>query len=235
MPENPSPAVEDYLKAIYHLTASGRRASTNQIAAWLEVKPASVTGMLRRLAETDPPCVTYRKHHGVTLTPHGEAIALETIRRHRLLELFLQKSLGYSWDEVHREAERLEHTISPELEKRIARALGDPQRDPHGEPIPGQDLTLPTASEFRLSELRPGQEAVVDRVDASDEDLLRRLERAGLLPGTCIVALGVDSSQGFTLLKVAGRDDPVRLDREGCARVFVRVISSYPPFDPERL
>jgi DtxR family Mn-dependent transcriptional regulator len=96
--------------------------------------------MLRKLAESDPPSVTYRKHRGVTLTPDGEAIALEMIRRHRLLELFLHETLGYDLDKVHQEAERLEHTISPELVHRIATVLGDPEHDPHGEPIPTQDL-----------------------------------------------------------------------------------------------
>jgi DtxR family transcriptional regulator, Mn-dependent transcriptional regulator len=224
LPEPPSPAVEDYLKAIYHLSASGGRASTSQIADCLDVKPASVTGMLRKLAETNPPSVAYRKHHGVTLTPYGEAVALEIIRRHRLLELFLQETLGYSWDEVHREAERLEHIISPDLAQRISMVLGDPERDPHGEPIPSQDLRLPPASELRLSELRPGEEAIVDRVDASDEDLLRRLKQTGLVPGTRIVTLEQASPEGCTLLKVEGGDDPFLLDRESCDRVFVQVI-----------
>jgi len=221
--ETQSPAVEDYLKAIYHLSATGGRATTNKIAEWLAVTPASVTGMLRKLAEADPPSVTYQKHRGVTLTPHGEAIALEIIRRHRLLELFLQETLGYSWDEVHGEAERLEHIISPDLAQRIARRLGDPERDPHGEPIPGRDLRLPPASEIRLSEVRPGQGAIVERVDAGDENLLRRLKMIGLVPRTRVAVLDPHSEDDRICLQVEGRDGSVLLDQGSCSRIFVKI------------
>lgn len=235
MVENHSPAVEDYLKAIYQLSASGGHASNNQIAQCLDVTPASVTGMLRKLSESDPPCVIYRKHHGVILTPHGKAIALEIIRRHRLLELFLYETLGYSWEEVHQEADRLEHTISPDLVQRIATVLGNPERDPHGEPIPNQDLLLPVASKLRLSELHPGQEALVDRVDPGDENLLRHLKQAGLIPQAWLAVLASSSQDDHMALQLEGRDEPILLDRDCCSHIFVQVIESFLSSTRERL
>ncbi len=112
-------ATKDYLKAIYALSVNGLSASTNDLAKRLNIAAASVTGMIKRLAQTNPPLVDYRKHHGVTLTPTGEQAALEIIRHHRLLETYLHDSLGFSWDEVHEEAERLEHVISEKFEARI--------------------------------------------------------------------------------------------------------------------
>jgi DtxR family Mn-dependent transcriptional regulator len=183
MRENLTQAIEDYLKAIYEITVSDERASTNQIAGRMGVTPASVTGMLKRLAANDPPLLEYHKHHGVALTPDGERVALEVIRHHRLLELFLQERLGYTWDEVHPEADRLEHVISEDLEERIAQSLGNPNHDPHGDPIPSRDLHLPSDRLVRLSELRPGQQAVVQRVRNDDPALLRYLESIGVVPG----------------------------------------------------
>ena len=142
MPENLTQSTEDYLKAIYDLTLNGERATTNQIAEQLGVKPASVTGMLKRLAASEPPLLEYRKHQGAGLTEEGRRAALEIVRHHRLLELFLHETLGYSWDEVHVEADRLEHVLSEEMEERIARVLGDPMHDPHGEPIPNRELHI---------------------------------------------------------------------------------------------
>ena len=124
-------AIEDYLKTIYDLTANCERASTNQIAEVLDIKPASVTGMIKKLSQGTPPLVDDKKHHGVALTPAGEKVALETIRHHRLLETFLYETLGFDWDAVHAEADRLEHVISEEFEERIAQHLGDPTHDPH--------------------------------------------------------------------------------------------------------
>jgi DtxR family Mn-dependent transcriptional regulator len=129
-------AIEDYVKVIYTLTPGKRRASTNEIAGKMGVRPASVTGMLQRLVVLDPPLVDYQKHQGVLLTPEGERVALEIIRHHRLIELFLHERLGYSSAEVHPEADRLEHVISEELEERIFELLGEPTHDPRGEPIP---------------------------------------------------------------------------------------------------
>jgi DtxR family Mn-dependent transcriptional regulator len=182
MRENLTHAIEDYLKIIYELTLCESRATTNQIAERMGVKPGSVTGMLKRLSENDPPLLNYHKHRGVELTPAGEKVALEIIRHHRLLELFLHETLGYPWDEVHNEADRLEHVISEDFEERIAQALGDPLRDPHGDPIPSRDLHIPPQSTVSLDSLRAGQEAAVQRVADADPELLRYLESVGLVP-----------------------------------------------------
>jgi DtxR family Mn-dependent transcriptional regulator len=182
MRENLTHAIEDYLKVIYELTLEQERASTNAIAERMGVAPASVTGMLKRLAANDPPLLEYRKHHGVELTTEGRQVALEVIRHHRLLELFLHETLGYGWDEVHVEADRLEHVISEEMEERIAQALGQPLVDPHGQPIPTRDLTLPPHSTLRLDHLQTGQSARVERVEDDDSDLLRYLSSVGLVP-----------------------------------------------------
>jgi DtxR family Mn-dependent transcriptional regulator len=177
-----SAASQDYLKSIYDLTERYGRASTSQIAEQLDIKPASVTGMLQKMAQDDPPLVTYKKHQGATLTTEGEMAALEIVRHHRLIELFLHEILGYSWDEVHEEAERLEHVISEDMERRMAAVLGNPVRDPHGHPIPTQELTIPDLTDRPMSELRPGQEAIVQRVHDNDSELLRYLDSLGLRP-----------------------------------------------------
>jgi DtxR family transcriptional regulator, Mn-dependent transcriptional regulator len=205
-----SHAIEDYLKAIYELTASGESASTNDLASRLEITPASVTGMIKRLSSTEPPLVEYKKHRGVILTAEGRSVALEIIRHHRLLELFLHETLGYTWDEVHEEADRLEHVISEEMEERIAQALGNPAHDPHGEPIPTRDLRLPPISDLPLSDLRPGQKAKIEWVDASDMELLRYLSTLCLVPKAEI-----------TVLEYSPYDQNLRLQVEDCSDVVV--------------
>jgi DtxR family transcriptional regulator, Mn-dependent transcriptional regulator len=180
--------IQDYLKAIYSLTENEGSASTNALAARLGIAPASVTGMIQKLATSTPPLVVYRKHQGVTLTPEGQRAALEVIRHHRLIETYLVKTLGYRWDEVHAEADRLEHVISEDFEARIAAALGNPARDPHGELIPTAELVMPTDAEMPLSALRPPQKAVILRVRADDPALLRHLESLGLVPGAEVEA-----------------------------------------------
>ena len=178
-----SQSTQDYLKNIYELTGQGASASTNDLASRLEVAPASVTGMVQKLASAKPPLVDYRKHQGATLTEEGQRAALEIIRHHRLLETWLVQTLGYSWDEVHEEACRLEHVISEDFEARMAAALGHPSRDPHGELIPGADLQMPDDDSTPLSSLRPPQKASIIRVNASDPELLRYLDELGLVPG----------------------------------------------------
>ena len=179
-------AAEDYLKAIFEIAGSEGRATTNQIAEKLGVRPASVTGMLQRLATLELPLVIYNKHRGVELTLEGKKIAIEIIRHHRLLELFLHDTLGYNWDEVHQEADLLEHFISEKFEERIAAALGNPVIDPHGDPIPTQDLVFPEIVEdvCSLHVLRPSQKAVIYRVKSDDAEFLRELGSLDLLPGT---------------------------------------------------
>jgi DtxR family Mn-dependent transcriptional regulator len=176
-------SIQDYLKHIYELTENGENASTNALAEKLNIRAPSVTGMIQKLASSKPPLVEYQKHQGVTLTKEGKKAALEVIRHHRLLEAWLVKTLGYSWDEVHEEAERLEHVISEDFERRIAAAMGHPLRDPHGELIPTADLKMPLEDSTPLSALRPNQKGRVQCVKAADTDLLRHLEGLGLIPG----------------------------------------------------
>jgi Mn-dependent transcriptional regulator len=179
-------SIQDYLKNIYELTENGETASTNALARKLNISAPSVTGMVQKLASAKPALVEYHKHQGVTLTKEGKKAALEVIRHHRLLEAWLVQTLGYSWDEVHEEAERLEHVISEDFERRIATAMGHPVRDPHGELIPTEDLKMPLDDSTPLSSLRPNQTATIQRVKASETNLLRYLEGLGLVPGTQI-------------------------------------------------
>jgi len=220
--ENLTQAIEDYLKAIYEITLSDERASTNQIAERMGVTPASVTGMLKRLAANDPPLLEYHKHHGVELTPEGQRVALEIIRHHRLLELFLHERLGYPWDEVHAEADRLEHVISENLEERIAQALGDPRHDPHGDPIPSRDLDLPFEALIPLDELRQGQRAIVQRVRNDDPALLRYLEAIGVTPQAELSVLDYSYFDGNLRLLVGGQ--VVVLGPAVTQQVYVEVV-----------
>jgi DtxR family Mn-dependent transcriptional regulator len=175
-------SIQDYLKNIYELTESGENASTNALAAKLKISAPSVTGMIQKLATAKPPLVEYQKHQGVTLTKDGKRAALEVIRHHRLLEAWLVQTLGYSWDEVHEEAEKLEHVISEDFERRIAAAMGHPLRDPHGELIPTADLKMPLEDSTPLSALRPSAKGIIQCVKG-DGELLRHLESLGLVPG----------------------------------------------------
>jgi DtxR family Mn-dependent transcriptional regulator len=220
-----SPAFEDYLKVIYELTAQGDRASTLEIAERMAVKPASVTGMLQRLAAYDPPLVEYQKHHGVALTPEGCQAALEVVRHHRLLETYLHQKLGYSWDEVHMEADRLEHVLSEALEERIAMALDHPEYDPHGEPIPSRELHLPSASSLRLSEMRPGQQAVVERVEPFDPEALRYLGKLDLLPEARVRVLAYSPMDGNLQIQVDEKE-PVTLGSRLSERIYVQLTAA---------
>lgn len=176
MPEALTQSIQDYLKNIYEINENGSAASTKYLAEKLNIAPASVTGMLKRLASQKPPLVNYKKHQGATLTRAGEKAALEVIRHHRLIETWLVQTLGYSWDEVHEEAERLEHVISEDFERRIAAAMGHPLRDPHGELIPTADLTMPEEDATPLSALRKGQTGSIQSVKSADNELLQHLE-----------------------------------------------------------
>lgn len=224
MSEKPTHAIEDYLKAIYKLSAAGERATTTDLANLLNVTPASVTGMVQKLASDDPSWVDYQKHRGVSLTPAGKRAALEIIRHHRLIEMFLHEILGYPWDEVHDEAERLEHVISEDLEERIARVLGDPTHDPHGDPIPTRDLIIPPACVTRLSDLRPDQHAVVVRVHDSDPEFLRHLGGLGLKPETEVSILGYSPFDENLKIQILGQPTPVILGRKITQQVFVDIL-----------
>jgi DtxR family Mn-dependent transcriptional regulator len=175
-------AVQDYAKAISTLESRNGAASTTDLAALLEVRPASVSGMLRKLATLG--LVEHERYRGVRLTDHGRRVALEVIRHHRLVELFLVESLGMTWDEVHAEAEVLEHALSEELEELIAAKLGNPTVDPHGDPIPSRELKLAEISGPTLAELEPGDRATFVRISDSEPEMLRFLGERGIVPGT---------------------------------------------------
>ena len=205
-------STQDYLKNIYELTESGESASTNALAKKLNIKPASVTGMVQKLASAKPALVEYQKHQGVTLTKEGKKAALEVIRHHRLLEAWLVQTLGCSWDEVHEEAERLEHVISEDFEMRIAAAMGHPIRDPHGEPIPTADLKMPLADSTPLSALRPTQTAIIQSVKAADTELLRYLNGLGLVPGARLEVKGYSPFDHNLTIKVGRRSSVLGLN-----------------------
>jgi len=177
-----STAVEDYAKAIYALEARDNQpVSTTALAERMGVTAASASGMVKRLGELG--LVTHRRYHGVLLTEAGRRVALEVIRHHRLLELYLVESLGVPWDRVHQEAEVLEHVLSEELEELIAAKLGDPTHDPHGDPIPSRELTIEEAVTASLESLQPGDHGTFARISDSDPDMLRYLAERGIAPG----------------------------------------------------
>ena len=218
-----SEAVDDYLKAIFELAGDQGRASTASLAKKLSVAPASVTGMLRKLSEDEPPSVLYEKHRGARLTQHGRSRALEVIRHHRLIELYLHDSLGYSWDEVHDEAEKLEHAISERLEDRIAERLGNPEVDPHGHPIPRKDGTIPKRSEQSLLKLPVGGEAVVSRVSDEDPAILRYLMELDIVPGARLHLTERGPFDGPLILKVEDKQEARALGPRVAAQIHVVV------------
>ena len=223
MLSNISPATQDYLKVIYDLTKESGRATTSQIAGHLEVKPASVTGMLQKMAREEPPLVDYKKHQGATLTYEGKKAALEIMRHHRLVESFLHEVLDYPWDEVHEEAERLEHVISEDMERRMAAVLGNPSRDPHGQPIPNQDLEMLPDSDTPMDELRPGQVAVVRRVQDNDPELLRYLADLGLQPGARLTAVDYVPFDQTLHIQIAGCEGTAVLGPSITGEIYVEL------------
>jgi DtxR family Mn-dependent transcriptional regulator len=212
-------SVEDYLKAIYELAPRGSAAGTGRIAERLAVAPASVSAMMRKLAGREPPLVEYRKHGGVSLTREGRWAALRILRRHRLIEQFLKEVLGYRWDEVHPDAERLEHAMSPLLEQRLARFLRQPRFDPHGDPIPDAELNVPPTRAVPLDRLRAGASAIVERVPSDSPQTLRYLEQVGLVPGTRLRLVEVQPVDGT--LRIALAAGTVTVGARLGARVLV--------------
>ncbi len=190
MPSPLSQAIEDYIKAIYMLDQSEHPVTTTGLAERLDVAPASVTNMIKRLSRLR--LVRYTPYHGVELTEAGQRVALEVIRHHRLLELYLSKHLGVSLDQVHSEADRLEHVISEDLEEKIAGALGQPDLDPHGDPIPTREGSVAAPPAQLLTTVSPGRRGLIVRVSDRDARVVRDLASAGLLPGVLleVVATG---------------------------------------------
>jgi DtxR family transcriptional regulator, Mn-dependent transcriptional regulator len=214
-----SEAVDDYLKAILDLGgAEEDRVTSNALARRLDVRAASVTGMLQKLASQSPPLVHYEKHHGARLTAAGKRRAWELVRHHRLLELFLHDVLKYSWDEVHDEAERLEHFISERFEDRVAAILGDPEIDPHGHAIPPKYEAGSFPNEIPLLEWSLDAPARISSVDDKDASALRDLERLGLRPGVAVV---VERSHPALFLRIARQKQPVRVSRDLARRLAV--------------
>lgn len=192
--------VEDYLKAIYELERTGKAAETNAIAALLNIAPASVSGMVRRLV--DHGLITHERYRGVHLTTAGRRAALKTLRRHRVIEAYLTSALGYSWDRVHDEAERLEHAASDELVDRMAAAIGEPAFDPHGDPIPTREGTLRERALVALASLQPGARARIERVSDRDAERLRYLASLGIVPGASVHVIACEPFGGPLALRV---------------------------------
>jgi DtxR family transcriptional regulator, Mn-dependent transcriptional regulator len=209
---------ENYAKAIYHLQARGEGpVHTNAVAERLGVTPASASAMLKRLAEED--LVDYEPYHGVRLTRKGERVALETIRHHRLIELFLAEVLGMPWDRVHAEAEVLEHHISEELEELIAAKLGEPALDPHGDPIPDRDLELGKDHSVALEELEPGERGTFVRVSDTDASMLRYLAERQIQPGASLEVKGREPFGGPFVVEIGGRTHPLGAELARSMRV----------------
>src|SRR2546429_6559347 len=201
-------AVQDYAKAIYTLESRDGEASTTALATLLEVRPASVSGMLRKLAVLG--LVEHERYRGVRLTERGRLVALEVIRHHRLLELFLVENLGMSWDEVHAEAEVLEHVLSEDLEDLIAAKLGDPTLDPHGDPIPSRELTIADDEARALYDLEPGRRVTFVRVSDADPEMLRFLAERGIVPGARLEVIERQPFDGPLYARAGGRPHLLR-------------------------
>ena len=197
-------SVEDYLKVIWSLSPEGWPASTNDIAHRLELSAASVSGMIKRLSEQG--LLEHAPYKGVQLTDEGRRAALRMVRRHRIIEAYLVGFLGYSWDRVHEEAERLEHAVSEDLVERMSRALGHPAADPHGDPIPTADLAIEEVVWTPLPEVPVGELVELRRVASEEPDRLRYLGAMGLQPGATIMVLARQPFQGPITLDVDGRE-----------------------------
>lgn len=213
-----SQSVQDYVKTIYKLQADGL-VSTTDIAKELKVSGASVTGMIKRL--DDMKLVHYSSYKGVKLTEAGEKVALEIIRFHRLLELYLKEELGFPLEKVHDEACRLEHFISEEFAEKITSILGDPKFDPHGHPIPTKDGKIPLYQEFMLTEAKDNTEVMIRRLGDSDPKLLEYLEKSGLMPGVNLKVVEKAPFNGPITVIINGKEKII--GHEVAKNLFVEV------------
>lgn len=196
-------AVEDFLKTVYKLERVQAPVPTSLLANELGIKPPSVTEMAKKLG--DHGLLQYEKYKGILLTEAGRQIALEVIRHHRLIEMYLTQALGYSWDEVHEEADRLEHVISEQFEARIAAALGHPDHDPHGDPIPAVDGSIPRKDVVSAGEAQLNTPHIVQRITDQSPEMLRYLAGIGLVPNAHVVITARDPFDGPVHLLVEGK------------------------------
>lgn len=214
--------MEDYLKTIYHLLQNKGKANTNDLAKSMNVSAPTVTQMIKRLVELK--LATHEPYKGVTLTTTGDKMALETIRHHRLIEQYLYEALGVPWDKVHKEAEKLEHVISEDLEERMAEALNHPTHDPHGSPIPSTDLVINEQDLQYLSELEKDCRAVISEVPDDDPKLLRYLENLGLKPEIKFILKNIEPYGGAVVIEVNG--SKVYIGSEAASQIKVKVDKS---------
>jgi DtxR family Mn-dependent transcriptional regulator len=211
-----SRSVEDYLKAIYALCESGDPASTSAIAVALEIQPASVTGMVKRLAESG--LLEHVPYRGVRLTRRGEREALRVVRRHRILETYLCERLDYSWDDVHGEAERLEHAASEELIEKMAAALEFPRHDPHGAPIPTRSGDIESTNPATLADAQPGDRLRIRAVKDEHSADLRSMAAEGLVPGARVLVTESQPVEGAVEISLSGEDEESRSVQDELAR-----------------
>ncbi len=221
-----SAAVEDYVKAIYQLQAAEGEVTTTALAKEMGVAAASATNMIKKLAGMG--LVRHSPYRGVTLTRPGEKIALEILRHHRLIELFLNETLGIPWDEVHAEAHKLEHVLSDSLEDHIAELLGDPTEDPHGDPIPTKSGTIAESAQRPLDDLAPGTRAMIRRVSDQDPEHLRYFSRLGLVPNATVVVLKREPFRGPLHIQVEAGAQTI-LDEALAREIWVK-----PPGHPHK-
>lgn len=216
-------SIEDYIKAIFQLSQLGAAVQTSALAERLDVRPASVSNMLRRLASLA--LIEYEPYHGALLTRTGEKLARHMVRRHRLIERFLTVFLDYPWEEVHKEAERLEHAVSPRFVEALDRLLENPSTDPHGAPIPARDGTMKEAAYPSLAELGQGERAMVRRVKENDAGLLRYLREVGIRPDVEIRVLDRAEHDGTVTICLDGRT--CHLGESAASGVFVERLGQY--------
>lgn len=212
-----SPSVEDYIKAIYTAQNAATHVTTQELAERMRVSAPAVSKMLKRLTQLR--LALHTPYHGVKLSETGEKMALEIIRHHRLLERYLTEALGYSWEDVHAEAERLEHHISEEFEERIDALLGHPTTCPHGDPIPTRDGVIVATDDYALSQQNAPAPLTIRRVRDTDATLLRHLKELGLLPGTAIEFVEQEPFGGAYLVRVGGKS--VRVAPQAAQQIFV--------------
>lgn len=214
--------MEDYLKAIYELSPEGEKVSTSRLAERMRCTPASVTNMLQKLSGLY--LADYAPYRGVSLTEAGTRIALEVVRHHRLVELYLAEVLGFSWDKVHDEADQLEHVVSEELAARLDKALGFPTKDPHGAPIPTRDGRIPGGARMTLWDAPTGKDFLVEQVEDKDPEVLRYLASLLIYPETRLKVVRRAPFNGPVFVLVEGKEHALSPE-------LARLIQVRPPVD----